>query len=98
MVRGDSNSDGSINLTDGVIPWIFLFSGGAPPACMDSADANDPGNIEITDAIIIFSWLFPGGAPPAPPTPSGPGYPTEDCGIDDTEDSIGCETPTSVCE
>ena len=51
LVRGDSNSDGSINLTDGVIPLIFLFSGGAPPACMDSADANAPGNIEITDAL-----------------------------------------------
>ena len=98
LVRGDSNSDGSINLTDGVIPLIFLFSGGAPPACMDSADANDTGNIEITDAIIIFSWLFTGGAPPAPPTPSSPGYPAEDCGIDDTEDGLGCETPTRVCD
>ncbi|MCH2364879.1 MAG: PKD domain-containing protein, partial [Planctomycetes bacterium] len=98
LVRGDSNSDGSINLTDGVIPLIFLFSGGAPPACMDSADANDTGNIEITDAIIIFSWLFTGGAPPAPPTPSSPGYPAEDCGIDDTEDGLGCESPTRVCD
>ena len=76
---------------------IFLFSGGAPPACMDSADANDTGFIEITDAIIIFSWLFTGGAPPAPPTPSSPGYPAEDCGVDETEDGLGGEMPTRVC-
>ena len=31
FVRGDSNSDGSVNLTDGVIPLLFVFSGGAAP-------------------------------------------------------------------
>ena len=65
FVRGDSNSDGSVNLTDGVIPLLFLFSGGAAPACLDATDTNDTGSVEITDAIIIFSWLFSGGAAPA---------------------------------
>ena len=97
FVRGDANSDGSINLTDGVIPLLYLFSGGAPPACADSADTNDSGNIEITDAIIIFSWLFTGGAAPEEPSPLSPGYTKAECGEDLTEDGIGCENPSPVC-
>ena len=98
IVRGDSNSDGSINLTDGVIPLLYLFSGGDAPACMDSADANDTGAIEITDAIIIFGWLFTGGNAPAPPGPTSPGYLSSDCGEDLSEDGIGCERSALVCQ
>ena len=98
FVRGDSNSDGSVNLTDGVIPLLFLFSGGAAPACLDSADTNDTGSVEITDAIIIFSWLFSGGAAPADPSPASPGYSPADCGVDATADGIGCDLPSPVCE
>ena len=98
FVRGDANSDGAINLTDGVVPLLYLFSGGAEPACMDSADANDTGNIEITDAIILFSWLFTGGVVPQPPSPTSPGYPGSDCGEDTTEDAMGCVRSSPVCE
>jgi len=98
FVRGDSNSDGSVNLTDGVIPLLFLFSGGPPPVCADAADTNDTGGIEITDSIIIFSWLFAGGAPPAPPAPESPGYSFAECGTDPTEDGIGCGVTAAVCQ
>ena len=97
FVRGDANSDGAINLTDGVIPLLFLFSGGVPPACMDAADANDTGAVEITDAIIIFSWLFTGGVAPVEPSPTSPGYPVSDCGPDATEDGLSCEAQGPVC-
>ena len=97
FVRGDANSDGAINLTDGVIPLLFLFSGGTPPACGDAADTNDTGSVEITDAIIIFSWLFTGGAAPAAPSPLSPGYSAAECAADPTEDGLGCETPSPVC-
>ena len=97
FVRGDGNSDGSINLTDGVIPLLYLFSGGDAPLCFDAADTNDTGIIEITDAIIIFSWLFSGGAPPASPTPSSAGYLQEDCGVDETEDGSGCLRVSPIC-
>ena len=97
FVRGDANSDGSVNLTDGVIPLLYLFSGGTPPACLDSADTNDTGNIEITDAIIVFGWLFSGGVAPADPSPLSPGYSREECGEDPTEDDIGCERLSPTC-
>jgi hypothetical protein len=97
FVRGDANSDGAINLTDGVVPLLFLFSGGAAPACGDAADTNDTGSVEITDAIIIFSWLFTGGAAPAAPSPLSPGYSAAECDSDPTEDGLGCERPSPVC-
>ena len=98
FVRGDANADGAINLTDGVVPLLFLFSGGAAPACMDAADANDTGAVEITDAIIIFSWLFTGGVSPVDPSPTSPGYPVSDCGPDATEDGLNCEAQGPVCD
>ena len=97
FVRGDANSDGSVNLTDGVVPLLYLFSGGAAPACLDSADTNDTGSIEITDAIIVFSWLFSGGMAPADPSPLSPGYSSEECTGDPTDDDIGCDRPSPVC-
>ena len=96
-MRGDANSDGSINLTDGVVPLLYLFSGGAEPACLDATDTNDTGTVEITDAIIIFSWLFSGGAAPAEPSPLRPGYSAENCSEDPTDDGIGCDRPSRVC-
>jgi hypothetical protein len=98
LVRGDANSDGSINLTDGVIPLLYLFSGGTEPACMDSADTNDTGAIEITDAIIVFGWLFSGGNAPAPPSPTSAGYLGTDCGEDLTADGLGCASEAVLCE
>ena len=97
FVRGDTNSDGSINLTDGVVPLLYLFSGGAAPVCLDAADTNDTGSVEITDAIIVFSWLFSGGAAPASPSPLSPGYSSEECAVDPTDDGIGCDRPSPVC-
>lgn len=98
FVRGDGNSDGTIDLTDGIIPLLFLFSGGDAPACMDAADANDSGAIEITDAIILFSWLFTGGEAPVDPSPLSSAYSDSDCDKDPTRDLIGCEQVSRVCE
>ena len=80
-----------------MIPLLYLFSGGAAPACLDSADTNDTGSIEITDAIIVFGWLFSGGAAPAAPSPLSPGYAREECTEDPTEDGIGCERVSPTC-
>jgi len=98
FVRGDGNSDGAINLTDGVIPLLYLFTGGDAPACVDAADTNDTGAIEITDAIIIFSWLFSGGAAPVSPSPTGAAYQPGDCGEDETDDDAGCLSVSPVCD
>lgn len=98
FVRGDANSDGNINLSDGVTPLLYLFSGGDAPACMDAADANDTGSIEIADAILVFNWLFRSGTAPVPPSPTSPGYLATDCGEDLGDDALDCENPSLTCQ
>jgi hypothetical protein len=99
FVRGDANSDGTINLTDGVRILNFLFTGGTVPECMDAADSDDSGGtqLSITDAIRILGWLFSGGTAPPPPTPSTGAYPTSDCGPDPTPDSFDCAVISPKC-
>ncbi len=101
FVRGDADSSGTINLTDGVVPLNYLFLGAAAPKCLDAADADDSGDLQLTDAIYIFNWLFLGGT--APPPPSGPtGYAASDCGVDPTEDKQGkpldCQEVSETCK
>ncbi|MGQ9591173.1 MAG: hypothetical protein ACUVYA_12885 [Planctomycetota bacterium] len=83
--RGDADSSGSFNITDGIFILNYLFLGGPTPGCLDAADTNDDGGVNITDGIYILNFLFLGGSAPPPPH--------EACGTDPTEDSTGCETP-----
>ena len=90
FVRGDSNASGTIDLTDGVVTLNFLFTGGEEPACPDAADTDDNGALVISDAVITFSYLFTGGAAPVRPSPTETNFPVEDCGVDPTDDTLGC--------
>jgi hypothetical protein len=91
FIRGDSNLDGTVNLSDGVRTLNHLFLGDAPLGCADAADADDSGVLELTDAVYTFLFLFSasGRAPPAP----GP----FDCGRDGggpfgNPDGLTCES------
>src|SRR6185369_9606939 len=75
FLRGDTNDDGSIDLTDPIFVLLHLFAGGEI-ACRRSADADDGGTLEITDAVQLLAYLFLGGPPPAAPFP--------ECGADPT--------------
>jgi hypothetical protein len=82
FLRGDTNGDGNVDLSDAVATLNFLFLGSDDPACKDAADANDSGVIDITDAIFQLGVLFLGqGDFPAP-------HP--ECGEDPTKDTLGC--------
>ena len=82
--RGDTNADGAMDISDGVRPMLWLFSGGFEPPCLDASDANDTGDINITDGIYILNFLFLGGPPPP--------YPYPDCGMDLTSDALSCNS------
>ena len=89
FVRGDSNGDGEVNISDPTYILVNLFLGGAGPPCFDAADGNDDGGVDITDAIYVLNFLFLGGqAPPAP-------FPA--CGVDATADPITCESVDPAC-
>ncbi len=88
--RGDTNSDGSVNLADAIGLLDYLFSGNAPtPPCVDALDANDSGALDLADPIGLLSFLFNAGDPPPAPF--------TDCGPDPTFDTIDCIGPIPSC-
>jgi hypothetical protein len=93
--RADPNNDGTCNITDGIYILNFLFIGGPPPTCRESADANNDKAVNITDGIVVLNYLVLGGTAPASPGPPGKGEP---CGPDTDEPGsagdLGCETYT----
>ncbi len=81
--RGDVDGDGQRNIADPLCLLQFLFLGAGAPSCLDAADSNDDGQIDVSDAVFLLMHLFAGSR--APPLP------TWFCGLDETEDELGCE-------
>jgi hypothetical protein len=81
FVRGDSNGDGELDLSDaiGILGDLFLGSP-AIALCRDSLDADDSGELDITDAIKVLNHLFLGASPPSAPYP--------DPGLDPSSDDL----------
>ena len=84
FIRGDSNLDGVVNISDGVKIVRHLFAG-APASCQDALDANDDGRLNVTDAIRVLDFLYRGGRAPLAP------YPVPGRDASDT-DELGCES------
>ena len=81
FIRGDSNGDLRLNITDPVLTLFFLFRGESL-RCADAADFDDSGVVNITDALNSLDALFRSGPPPAAPFP----FP----GADPTVDALEC--------
>ncbi|MGH9360695.1 MAG: hypothetical protein ACRD2T_02175, partial [Thermoanaerobaculia bacterium] len=91
--RGDTNGDGTVDLTDPVALLGYLFLGQAIPECLDAADADDSGDLVLTDAIVSLGWQFLGGEAPPDPGPSA-------CGPDRTPRDppfAACVYPAESC-
>lgn len=69
FLRGDSNNDGEVNMSDGIHTLDWLFRGGSIPVCLDAADANGTRDVNIADPVYLFQALFIGGPPPPFPYP-----------------------------
>jgi hypothetical protein len=82
FVRGDSNADQALDISDATSTLGYLFLGSMPPACYDACDANDDGAINVTDPIYTLNYLFAGGQALPLPFPGA--------GEDPTEDSMTC--------
>ena len=80
--RGDTDADGSLDMSDAIRLLGHLFLGGEAPSCVDAADANDDAVLDLADAVHVLQFLFLGGPPPALPFPA--------CGPDPTGDSFSC--------
>lgn len=91
FIRGDSNSDGIVDVADPIFTLHYLFTIGAEPDCLDAADADDDGLYNITDAVFTLYYVF--GIGVAPP------YPFPECGLEDYpgDDDFNCTTPSPSC-
>ncbi|MBI4606495.1 MAG: hypothetical protein HY721_31405 [Planctomycetes bacterium] len=78
FIRGDSNGDRALDVSDAVTTLGFLFLGKGPPSCFDAADYDDDGTLAMADPIGALNFLFLSGKPPAPPFPAPGGDPTPD--------------------
>ena len=94
FIRGDADSSGVVNITDGIFALNFLFLGGPDPSCADAADADDSSVINITDGIYILNFLFLGGPNPPAPHPDCDAIETVDLGCEETSPS--CAAPDVV--
>ena len=81
FARGDCNSDGMISLADPLANLAYLFQSG-PSLCLDAQDTNDDGGVNIVDPTYSLGYQFAMGPPPPAPFP--------DCGVDPTDDALGC--------
>lgn len=80
FVRGDANTDGSLDIADAVVSLACLFQSGTPPTCLATADSNGDGVVNISDAVHLLTYLLSGGAaPPAPYPQCGFGSSTASC-------------------
>ncbi len=87
FIRGDSNKDDVVDISDPTYTLNWAFTGGPAPPCLDAADANNDTKIDISDAIWTLNYLFVGGPQPPEPFPQ-PGVDPSD----DGSGSLGCES------
>lgn len=57
FIRGDSNQDGRVDLSDALSILAFLFLE-QELSRLDAADANDDGQVDISDAVAVLFSLF----------------------------------------
>lgn len=64
-VRGDTNSDQSVDISDLVRLTSYMFQDGPAPDCMDEADINgNAAGPDISDLVYLVNYMFSGGPPP----------------------------------
>ncbi len=77
FIRGDTNFDGSVDISDPIGTLSYLFSG-ADLVCEDSGDTNDDGSVDISDAVYLLAYLFSNDDAPSEPFNEFEGDPTDD--------------------
>ncbi|MBI4607038.1 MAG: VCBS repeat-containing protein [Planctomycetes bacterium] len=83
--RGDVNSDGTVDISDPIRTFMYLFLGASEPRCLDAADSNDDGRADISDGIHTLNDFFREGTGIPAPGPF-------ECGPDPTPDGVPCAT------
>jgi len=64
ILRGDSNQDRVVDISDAIHTLGWLFTGGPEPPCLDEADSNKDRAVDLSDGVFTLSYLFVGGPQP----------------------------------
>lgn len=80
FIRGNANSDATLDISDAATVLAVLFHGNRGPLCRDALDANDSGAVDLSDAVFILNFLFQQMRVIPPPYPEP--------GVDPTPDSL----------
>ncbi len=92
FLRGDSNADGRVDISDAVRTLGWLFLGAEEPGCLSAAELNGEKPVDLSDPVYLLSHLFLGGPPPPAPFP--------ECGpLDPSADgALGCKAAPKGCQ
>lgn len=65
-LRGDTNADGNIDISDlsCLINYVFSQNGGCPGICLQAADVDGDGSVNIGDINYLVNYMFRGGPEP----------------------------------
>jgi hypothetical protein len=63
IIRGDSNGDGIVDVSDAVKIMQYLFLG-ENLQCLGAGEINGDGVIDLSDSLYLLNWLFLGGPEP----------------------------------
>ena len=85
FLRGDTNQNGVVTISDVTGLLAQLFTGGVI-LCEDALDADGSGTLSISDATFFLEYLFNFGAPP--PAPLG------GCGLPPLPPTLSCDAFT----
>ena len=82
FLRGDCNSDSTVDISDGLFLLKHLFTGGNEPGCLQACDFSGENEVSLTGTINLMGHLFLGG--PSLPAP----FPQ--CGEADLSSELSC--------
>lgn len=81
FIRADCNSDGIVNIADGIFILNNLFQMGPEGPCAEACNANgDDMGTTVADAMFVFLYRLMDGSPPPAPFPGCGPVPGADCG------------------
>jgi hypothetical protein len=69
FICGDTNGDGTVNISDGVFLINFIFAGGPPPQPLAAGDINCDGEANVSDTVYLIQYIFVGGPAPCADCP-----------------------------
>ena len=88
FLRGDTNGDGTRDLSDSIRIFERLFVDSQKSICLSASDANSDEKIDLSDGIFLLQFFFLGGKPPAEPFLQ--------CGPDPGQSDFSCDV--SACQ